>query len=340
MLGTGRINNQISGKIMKKFLITGGTGFIGSALVKRLLLEGHYVRVLDDNSRGSTRRLLSQVHDIEIVSGDIRDPEVVNSALHGVDVVHHLAYINGTENFYKAPERVLEIAVKGMINILDGAMKNEVGEIFLASSSEVYQHPKYIPTDETAQLVVPDVMNPRFSYGGGKIICELLAINYGRKFFDRICIYRPHNIYGPDMGWEHVIPQFVKRLHNLSKTQPNGMLKFPIQGDGSETRSFCFIDDFIDCISILQTKGEHLNVYHVGTTEEVSMQKLAHLVAEATGREINIVPGKLLEGSVSRRCPDIRKIETLGYDPKVKLKEGIATTVDWYLKNIALYPSH
>ena len=323
---------------MKKILVTGGTGFIGSALVKRLLRDGHEVRVLDDNSRGVTRRLMAELQDFEMVSGDIRDPEVVNSALRGVDAVHHLAYVNGTENFYKAPERVLEIAVKGMMNVLDGAIKNEVGEIFLASSSEVYQHPERIPTDEAVQLVVPDVMNPRFSYGGGKIICELLAVNYGRKFFDRICIYRPHNVYGPDMGWEHVIPQFVQRLHCLAKSQTNGLINFPIQGDGSETRSFCFIDDFIDGVALLQAKGEHLNIYHIGTLEEVRMIELAHLVAETVGRQINTVPGKLLQGSVARRCPDIGKIEALGYNPKVVLKKGVATSVDWYWKNIALMP--
>ena len=325
---------------MKKILVTGGTGFIGSALVKRLLRDGHEVRVLDDNSRGATRRLQAELKDFELVTGDIRDPEVVDSALRGVDVVHHLAYVNGTENFYKAPERVLEIAVKGMMNVIDGAIKNEVSEIFLASSSEVYQHPERIPTDEAVQLVVPDVMNPRFSYGGGKIICELLAINYGRKFFDRICIYRPHNVYGPDMGWEHVIPQFVKRLHDLSVSQPNGLIQFQIQGDGSETRSFCYIEDFIDGVALLQSKGEHLSVYHIGTLEEVRMNELAYLVAETIGRQINIVPGKLLQGSVARRCPDISKIEALGYNPKALLREGVATTVDWYCKNVALMPPY
>ena len=319
---------------MKKILVTGGTGFIGSALVRRLLRDGYEVRVLDDNSRGASRRLVGILNDCEMVVGDIRDPSVVHSALRGVHAVHHLAYVNGTENFYKAPEQVLEIAVKGMMNVLDGAIKNEVGEIFLASSSEVYQHPERIPTDEAVRLVVPDVMNPRFSYGGGKIICELLAVNYGRKFFDRVCIYRPHNVYGPDMGWEHVIPQFARRLHDLSANQPSGLIRFPIQGDGSETRSFCYIDDFIDGVALIQAKGENLNVYHIGTLEEVSMIELAQLVAVTAGREIDIVPGKLQQGSVSRRCPDIGKITALGYNPKVLLRTGVTGTVGWYWKNI------
>ena len=103
--------------------------------------------------------------------------------------------------------------------------------------------------------------------------------------------------------------------------------------------AFCFIDDFIDGVVLLQAKGEHLNVYHIGTLEEVPMNGLAHLVAETIGREINIVPGKLLQGSVARRCPDIGKIEALGYNPKTMLRTGVATTVDWYCKNVALMPA-
>src|SRR3990167_5354703 len=185
----------------KKYLVTGGTGFIGSALVKRLVKEGHRVRVIDNNVRGSEERLRSVKGQIELVKSDIRDKEEVQKACRGVDGVIHLAYINGTEYFYKMPELVLEVAVKGMMNIIDGCIKENVKEIILASSSEVYQSAEKIPTDETAKLIVPDPLNPRYSYGAGKIISEILAVNYGRKHFDRVLIFRPHNIYGPDMGW-------------------------------------------------------------------------------------------------------------------------------------------
>jgi nucleoside-diphosphate-sugar epimerase len=99
-----------------------------------------------------------------------------------------------------------------MINVLDACIYNNVKNFFLASSSEVYQTPPIVPTDERVPLSVPDVLNPRYSYGGGKIACELLAVNYGRKFFDQMVIFRPHNIYGPAMGWEHVIPQLCMRM--------------------------------------------------------------------------------------------------------------------------------
>ena len=178
----------------KKYLVTGGTGFIGSALVKRLVKEGYDVRVLDNGIRGAAERLKNVRDKIELVNADIRNPDEVQKACRGVDGVIHLAYINGTEYFYKMPELVLEVAVKGMMNVIDSCMKENVRELVLASSSEVYQSAAKVPTDESAPLIVPDVMNPRYSYGGGKIICELLAINYGRKYFDRAIIFRPHNV--------------------------------------------------------------------------------------------------------------------------------------------------
>jgi nucleoside-diphosphate-sugar epimerase len=321
------------------YLVTGGTGFIGSALVIRLVREGHRVRVLDNNSRGAERRLASVIRDIELISGDVRDPDVVKKAIRGADAVHHLAYVNGTENFYKIPELVLEIGVKGMINVIDGCLAAGVGTLFLASSSEVYQTPPHVPTNETVPLIVPDPMNPRYSYGGGKIISELLAINYGRKHFERIGIYRPHNVYGPDMGWEHVLPQFTLRLRSLVQQEPHGRLRFPIQGSGKETRSFCHIDDFIDGVITVQQRGEHLAIYHIGTLEEVTVADLAARVARCVGREIEVLPGTLAQGSTPRRCPDISKLTALGYVPRVSLDKGLRTLVDWYWQNYELAPA-
>jgi len=313
----------------KRFLVTGGTGFIGSALVARLVREGHSVRVLDNDLRGAKERL-SGVGDIELIKGDIRDPLTVVNACKSMDSVIHLAYLNGTEYFYKFPELVLDIGVKGMINVLDGCIKHGVKELILASSSEVYQLPPKIPTDETVPLVVPDVLNPRYSYGGGKIISELLAINYGRKHFDRVLVFRPHNVYGPDMGWEHVIPQFIDRMKSISSGKK---AKFAIQGTGKETRSFIYIDDFIDGLLLVLKKGKHLNIYHIGTQDEISIEDLARQIAVAMKKEIAVTPGKLSQGSTARRCPDISKLKSLGFSPKTSLSFGIEKTLPWYLNN-------
>jgi nucleoside-diphosphate-sugar epimerase len=311
-------------------LVTGGSGFIGSALVKALLKEGHAVRVLDDNSRGASRRLKEVENDIEFVAGDIRDTAVVNRSIRGVDEVHHLAFVNGTESFYSAPEHVLDVGVKGMINVIEACRSEEVGSLVLASSSEVYQTPPQIPTDELAPLVVPDPTNPRYSYGGGKIISELMAINYGRKYFERVLIFRPHNVYGPDMGWEHVIPHFAVRLKPATDNGPKRKIPFKLQGDGSQTRSFCHVDDLVSGVMVMRANGDHLGIYNVGTQEEITIADLAGRMAAHAGHDIEVIAGPAPLGGTERRCPDISKLQRLGYQPRVPLSQGLPQTVDWY----------
>ena len=315
----------------RRVLVTGGTGFIGSALIRRLLRSGAQVRCLDNNSRGAAGKLGDAIGQVEMVEGDIRDPGVVASAVRGMDSVCHLAYVNGTEFFYEKPELVLEVAVKGMMNVLDACLQWKVRDLVLASSSEVYQTPPVIPTPEDVPLVVPDVFNPRYSYGGGKIISELLLVNYGRKHFDRAVIFRPHNVYGPDMGREHVIPQFALRMRRACEEGPaDGPLPFPIQGSGQETRSFIYIDDFTAGLLRVVERGAHMHVYHIGTREEVTIAEVARLVADRFGREVELQCGAVQPGSTVRRCPDVSKIEALGFEPSTPLADGIASTVDWY----------
>src|SRR5437588_512623 len=150
--------------------VTGATGFIGSALVRALLKSGNDVRALDNESRGSRHRLSDVESQIERVHADVRDPAAVARAVQGMDTVCHLAAVNGTEFFYTQPDLVLEVAVKGMLNVLDACVAHGVGNLFVASSSEVYQTPAQVPTDETVALSIPDPLNPRYSYAGGKII--------------------------------------------------------------------------------------------------------------------------------------------------------------------------
>ena len=297
-----------------------------------MVKEGYNVRVLDNDARGAKERLKDVYDKIEFIKADVKDADAVRKACAGVDSVIHLAYINGTEYFYKMPELVLEVGVKGMTNVIDGCINENVKEIVLASSSEVYQTAEKIPTDENEPLKIPDPLNPRYSYGGGKIISELLAINYGRKHFDRVIIFRPHNIYGPDMGWEHVVPQFIFRMKGLRRKSKDKNVEFPIQGTGKQTRAFCFIDDFIDGLMLVLERGEHMNIYHIGTMEEIPIEKVAEEVGKYFGKKVEIIPKKPAEGSTLRRCPDIAKLKKLGYKPKVPFKEGLKITADWYDK--------
>lgn len=324
---------------MAHYLVTGGTGFIGAALVRKLLADGHKVRVLDNNSRGALRRLAGLVQDIEFVEADIRDTERVRAAARRIDSVLHLVYINGTQFFYSHPELVLDVGVRGMLSVLDACRTEGVRELVLASSSEVYQLPPRVPTAEEVPLVVPDVRNPRYSYGGGKIACELMTLNYGRKGFDRVMIFRPHNVYGPDMGWEHVLPQFIIRAVDAIAGHPTGRVPFPILGDGSQTRAFVHVDDLADGVLAMLARGEHMGIYHIGNPAEVTIGSIAERVLRHLGREPHIIAGRLPPGETPRRCPDISKMKALGYSPKISLEKGLPGVVDWYVANMGLKPA-
>ena len=319
--------------LAKKYLVTGGAGFIGSSLVSRLVRNGHGVRVLDNRSRGRASRLTDVRDHVEFIEADVRDANAVGKAARGMDCVCHLASINGTARFYSRPELVLEVGVKGMINVIDACLSRGVGELALTSSSEVYQTPPAIPTDESAPLSVPDPLNPRYSYGGAKIVSELLALNYGRSHFRRVLVVRPHNVYGPDMGQEHVIPQLILRAAALASAQADGAIRFPIQGDGSQTRAFIHIDDFTAGFAAVLEKGEHRTVYHIGNDDEITVRRLVKLLFDHLGRDVSIVPEALPAGSPARRCPDIGRLRALGFRPRVTLSDGLAGTIDWYLAN-------
>ena len=316
---------------MKKILITGGCGFIGSALVKKLVQDGNKVKVLDNCSRGSASRLKNILNDIEFIQGDIRDFSVVSKACENIEHIHHLAYINGTENFYKKPELVLDVAASGIINLYHCCKEKQIEEFYLASTSEVYQTPTKFPAAENERLIIPDIMNPRYSYGGGKILCELVAIHCIQKLVKKLIIYRPHNVYGPDMGNEHVIPQFFIKMKKLiEEFGHNKVINFPIQGSGDETRSFIHINDFIKGVGIIINKGENNQIYHIGNSDEVSIKKLATLISKTLDISIEIKQGELQLGSTIRRCPDIKKISSIGYRQTISLEEGIASLKRWY----------
>lgn len=308
----------------KHYLVTGGSGFIGSALVRRLVTEGRRVTVLDNNSRGDARRLAGV--ECKFIQADIRDREAVMQACRGVDSVLHLAYVNGTEFFYSRPHLVLDVGVKGIVNVVDGCLEHHVGELVLASSSEVYQTPPTIPTPEGVPLVVPDVHNPRYSYGAGKIISEVMALSLGDQI-SRVLIFRPHNVYGPDMGSEHVIPQLIRKCVENSQ---DGKARISLQGDGSQTRAFIYIDDFVEGLWQVLQQGRHRQIYHIGSDAEVSIADLVREIAAALNLTVEFEAGPAPAGGTQRRCPDIGKLRELGFAPKISLRQGVAETVVWY----------
>jgi dTDP-glucose 4,6-dehydratase/UDP-glucose 4-epimerase len=302
--------------------------------VKRLAGWGHEVRVLDDFSRGSRIRLSGV--PATVIHGSVLAPADVTEAIWGCDMVIHLAYVNGTATFYADPRKVLDVALNGMLNVLGGCEASGCQQMLLASSSEVYQSAP-VPTREDVPLTVPSPLNPRYSYGGGKIACELLASAWQRSgVLDRVVIARPHNIIGPDMGREHVIPEFTLRMNHLVLTHPEGVIPFPVQGSGEETRSFCYIDDAVDQLMVLLGHGdvareEGVSIANVGVMDERSIADAAREVAKCYGREIKIMPGVLPEGSPPRRLPDTAKIRALGAPgTHLSFGEAIRRTVNWY----------
>ena len=313
-----------------RHLVTGGSGFIGAALVRRLIARGDEVRVLDDGSRGHPRRLAGLEGQFELIDGDVRDAAAVHAATQGCEVLWHLAYINGTRHFYERPDEILEVGVKGSINTIEAALAEGVTRYVYMSTSETYNTPTHVPTTERERLMIPDITNPRFSYGGGKITGELLTLHLaGRRGLETVII-RPHNIYGPDMGFEHVIPEIVRKIMALSGGLSERQLELPIQGDGSETRAFCYIDDGAAGTEIAGLQGETGTVYHLGREEEVSIRDLIIGIGEALGVSLSLIPGPLREGGTLRRCPSVERLSALGYRSEVELPAGLAKTVHWY----------
>jgi nucleoside-diphosphate-sugar epimerase len=311
---------------LKTCLITGGTGFIGSALTRLLLERGFNVRVLDDNSRGNFRRLTDVMDSLDIREGDIRNTDLVSKSLLGVDVVVHLAYINGTINFYERPREVLDVAIVGMQNVLEAMKVRNVPELYLASSSEVYQYPDVFPTPEAVPLVVPDPFNPRYSYGLGKIVQEFMSI-HADTFLKRLAIFRPHNIYGPDMGFQHVIPELCAKIVAEKSN------KVVLKGDGSQSRSFCHISDFVQGFGLLLNAEIERETFNLGTCEEVTISHLAGVIASSLGRQIEFSTSVAPTGETNRRVPDISKIESLGFSQSMKFEAGVRDYCNWYISN-------
>jgi len=309
---------------MKKYLITGGAGFIGRNVTTSLLKKG-MVRVLDNEFR-QQKFLFPKNNNLQFVKGDIRDLKTVLKATTDIDCIIHLAFINGTKYFYEKPDLVLSVGVRGMLNVLDAAKAKGVKELFVASSSEVYQTPPLIPTPEDVPFSIPDLKNPRFSYAGGKIISELLSYYIGKTFLKKMVIFRPHNVYGPNMGEEHVIPELITKI--LSQT--GDKISLAIQGTGKDTRAFMYIDDFVSALSVLLKSGKNGEVYNIGTQEETSIIEIVQLLSSISRKNISLTQSPKPQGSVSRRCPDITRIVSLGFSSKNSLEDGLRETFIWY----------
>tara|TARA_E500000178_G_C17037537_1_gene764313 strand:- start:5249 stop:6196 length:948 start_codon:yes stop_codon:yes gene_type:complete len=313
-----------------KYFITGGSGFLGASLVRRLVEEGNKVKIFDNLIRGNLKKLTGIENKIEICQGDVREKKKLLKESRGYEVFVHLAAINGTKFFYSKPQEVLDVSIRGILNAVDVAKENNIKKFIFSSSSEVYQTPKIIPTKENAELTVPDVFNPRYSYGGGKIISELVCLNYYKDFFEKMLIFRPHNVFGPDMGFEHVIPEFILKANEIIK---NKKKKFTLKGNGRQQRSFIYINDFTNALIKVIKKGKDKNIYHIGNSKEISVMKLAKVILKLMKIDVEVNTSSAPAGETIRRCPDNSKIKKLGYKQLYSLEDGLRETISWYKSN-------
>ena len=322
---------------MARCVVTGGGGFIGAYLVRKLVHDGWDVVCVDNMLRGDQSRFADVADQVELHSCDVRDADAVTEACTGAEVVFHLAAINGTENFYTRPELVLDVGLRGALAVVEACQRANVPDLVVASSAEVYQEPPGVPTDESVPLMLPDSLNPRYSYGGSKIVSELIAFNYGQDHFRKVQVFRPHNVYGPNMGWKHVVPQFILRaLEAKDKADP----RFEIQSDGTETRAFAYVDDVVDGIIRMHAYGAHREVYHIGNDQEVSIRELVNLTADVVGTPLKLEAGQAAAGGTPRRCPDISKMRALGYSPAIDLGTGMQRTAAWYAEHRGEQPEN
>ena len=313
-----------------KILVTGASGFIGAHLSKFCLDKGNEVHLCDNNSRGDKDEFIDKIlknKKAKFIKADLTKKNGVDLLDDNYDIVFHLAAINGTENFYKIPYTVMEVAIKSTFLLLE-KFKNKNTKFVFSSSSEVYagsikNNSELIPTRENVACTIDDVSNERFSYGGSKLACEIMINSFAKQYGLDYQIIRYHNIYGPRMGTKHVVPQFIDR----ARVKPK---EFEIFGS-EQTRAFCYVDDAVRAtydLSLAKSNG----IFHIGNDEEeIKIFELAKSVNLCYNNDVAFIIKSAPHGSVQRRCPDLTKLKSvINYKPLVNLEEGIKKTVVWY----------
>ena len=305
----------------KRVLVTGGAGFIGSHLVERLLGDGHDVLVAD-NFYSSTRENLSRLRDharFELLRHDVTFPLYVE-----VDEIYHLACPASPIYYQRDPVQTTKTSVHGSINML-GLAKRTGARILLTSTSEVYGDPEVHPqTEEYWGNVNP--IGIRSCYDEGKRCAETLFFDYRRQHDLGIKVARLFNTYGPRMR-----PHDGRVVSNFIVQALTGQ-PLTIYGDGTQTRSFCFVDDLVDALVLLmETSHEVTGPMNLGNPVESTMLELAQLVLQYTGSTSEIVHRPLPQDDPTRRRPDISlATKTLGWAPSTQLAQGLRATVNYF----------
>jgi UDP-glucose 4-epimerase len=321
---------------MTKILITGGAGFIGYHLGKRLLDAGCYLDLTDNLGRGVLDpglEALIQHPRVKFIKADIRNPDILQKLGRDYHYIYHLAAIIGVTHVLKRPFQVLADNTTMLLNMLALAREQKaLKRLIFTSTSEVYAGTlRYftlpIPTPESTPLAITELKEPRTSYMLSKIYGEALCHQSGIPF----TIIRPHNFYGPRMGLAHVIPELLKRTY---ETPTGGTL--PVYSV-SHRRTFCFIDDAVEIMRLLaENPDAEGDTFNVGNqAPEVTIGELAELIVKVVGNPVTLLPQPDTPGSPVRRCPDLSKTLALtGYSSRFDLAQGVGLTYQWYRNEV------
>lgn len=320
----------------RNVLILGGTGFIGLHLARTLLDGGETdALVLCDNlSRGKldeeAQQLLASSPNVSFVEADLTRRDSFDALGSDFDHVYLLASMVGVENVVQNPYDVLRVNTSIIMNTLDWMPASRSRRLFVASTSETYAGGvdlglTPVPTPESAPLVIEDVTNPRMTYALTKMWGEAAALHASQSFGFDVVIGRFHNVYGPRMGYDHVIPQLSQRI--LQREDP-----FRVYG-ADQTRAFCHVSDAVDAMTaLMNTPQANREIVHIGDDrEEIRVDGLLEKLLFIGGFAPHIVALSAPAGSVHRRCPDISKLRRLtGFAPRHDLVSGLAETFAWY----------
>jgi UDP-glucuronate decarboxylase len=307
--------------MIKRILVAGGAGFLGSHLCERLVADGHDVICLDNfftSQKSNVAHLLSNPN-FELIRHDIIDPILLE-----VDEIYNLACPAAPGHYQYNPIKTMKISVLGSINLL-GMAKRCNAKIFQASTSEVYGDPEVHPQPETYRGSVNPI-GPRACYDEGKRAAETLFFDYHRMNRTNIRVCRIFNTYGPRMH-----PFDGRVVSNFIRQALKGE-DITIFGDGLQTRSFCYRDDLVDgFIRLMEAPDEVTGPINLGNPGEYSIKELAELTIELVGNDNKLVYRPLPPDDPTRRKPDITLAKKhLGWEPKISLQEGLQKTIDWF----------
>ncbi len=321
----------------KRVLVTGADGFIGSHLVEMLYHEGAKVRALSYYNSFNYWGWLEDIsckNDIEIISGDVRDPFLCKKITKDIDIVFHLAALIAIPYSYIAPQSYIDTNVVGTLNIVQSCLDNEVNRVLVTSTSEVYGSAKYVPIDENHPL------QPQSPYSASKIGADSIAMSYYNSFKLPLTIVRPFNTYGERQSNRAVIPTIITQI-------ANGYKEIKL-GDTTPTRDFNYVLDscrgFIEIAKSDKTIGEVINI---GSNYEISIQDTLKLIKEIMNSDVEFITDNSRirpeNSEVFRLWCDNSKIYKLtGFKPKYSIKDGLTKTIEWFCnpKNLEKYKAN